>query len=290
MLFEYRCHLSYLGKQWVEHRRRWRPKAGAKVPMYLKGTLVTSKLALTSVQVFQFLTPIQVKRLLHYGKTVERRARDILVMAGEPVLAIYVIGEGAVGVYPPGTQEPIVRLTSGQSFGEMSFIDATKASATIRVEEEGAKLMLVLHTDLATIIADDPSFGLAFYHGMSLALSQNLRRTTAKIAEEIRAGQQLLDELTSEGNGVAFDINLLPVDLNNHNQKVLATLEEAAGLSQGLITKCPQEVLEATRLQSKIDEAKQHYLKFYPKLARQMQMIAQFIANIETSLIHAGRD
>jgi len=65
--------------------------------MYLKGTLVTSKLALTSVQVFQFLTPIQVKRLLHYGKTVERRARDILVMAGEPVLAIYVIGEGAVG-------------------------------------------------------------------------------------------------------------------------------------------------------------------------------------------------
>ena len=251
---------------------------------------MTSKLALTSVQVFQFLTPLQVKRLIHCGKTVERRAHDILVIAGEPVLGIYVIGEGTVGVYPPGAQEPIVRLTSGQSFGEMSFIDATKASATIRVEEDGAKLMLVLHTDLATLIADDPAFGLAFYHGMSLTLSQNLRRTTSKITAEIRAGQQLLDELSSEGEGVAFDINLLPVDLNNHNQKVLATLEETVRLSQDLLAKCPEEALEVARLQSKIDEAKQHYLKFYPRLGRQMQRIAHFIANIETSLIHAGRD
>ena len=251
---------------------------------------MVSKLSLTSVQIFQFLTPPQVKLLVSHGKSVEKHARDVVLLAGESVPGIYVIGEGAVGVYPGGSLQPIARLTVSQSFGEMSFIESGKASATIRAEEPGAKLMLVLHTDLTAMIADDPTFGLALYRGMSLALSQKLRTTTAKITAEIKAGRQLLDQLSADESGVSFDINVLPSDLAKQNQQVLATLEDVVQLSEDLFTKCPGEGVTIARLQSRIGDVKHQYIKFYPRLARQMQTITNFIVNIEKSLLQANGD
>jgi CRP-like cAMP-binding protein len=174
---------------------------------------VTIKLALTSVPVFQFVSPAASAKLGQVAKIVEKDPGGAILLNGEAVPGIYIVGTGKVGVYPPAATKPLAILREGASFGEMSFLEKSKASATIRVEAKGTKLLLLTHADLTALVEGDAELGRALFRGMALTLSQKLRNTNDRITAELKAGRKLIDELSDElsADGMG-DLKTLPHD------------------------------------------------------------------------------
>lgn len=72
----------------------------------------------------------------------------------------------------------------------MSFLDGSKASATIRIEKAGTEILMIGHSVLHQLIKDSPSIGIGIYRSIAESLAQKLRMTNIKIAAEISATRQ----------------------------------------------------------------------------------------------------
>ena len=76
----------------------------------------------------------------------------------------------------------ISTLSKGQSIGEMSVIEKTPRSATVRART--ATTVLTLSADGFDIILEKhPRIGIKILKGISRLLSMNLRKTSARLAE-----------------------------------------------------------------------------------------------------------
>jgi CRP-like cAMP-binding protein len=252
---------------------------------------MTIKLSLTSVPVFQFVSPEHTQRLAGIAKVVDKARNEAVLMHGETVPGIYIVGEGHVGVYPPGQSKPLVTLGRGDSFGEMSFLEKTKASATIRAEGKGTKLVVMLQHDLAVMADAEAELGRALYRGIALTLSQKLRATTDKIASELSAGRKLLANLAAEDAGATpFNLAGLPDEVIQQNQLVTDNLDAAVRLAEELARRVPEKAGTVNTLQMKLGEAKSHCITFYPRLARHIAAITAFIRSMEDFLRESAHD
>jgi CRP-like cAMP-binding protein len=247
------------------------------------------KLQLHSVPVFQFVSQEQVITLGGVAKAIEKGRSEAFLLAGETVPGIYVVAEGRVGVYPPGTTRPLVTLGTGESFGEMSFLEKSKASATIRAEESGTKVAVLLQTDLAHICEQDPELGRALYHGMALTLSSKLRTTTEKIARELQVGRKLLQDLAREDH-TPHDLTGLAAEVVKANDQVIGTLDASVKIVENVSRKVPEKAGTLGDLELKLSDVKHRCQDFYPRLARQIAAITNFVKSMEEFILHSTRD
>ena len=84
---------------------------------------------------------------------------DIVFREGERDRCMYRIIEGAVDVFITSkTEGEIVLTTLGQDriFGEMAAIDAWPRSASIRVRENGTKLLEIERDEIVEFFREDP--------------------------------------------------------------------------------------------------------------------------------------
>lgn len=250
---------------------------------------MTLKLSLRSVPVFQFISQEQVIKLSGIAKSVEKGRSEAFLLHGETVPGIYIVGQGKVGVYPPGTTRPLVELGTGQSFGEMSFLEKSKASATIRAEEMGTKTALLLQSDLAQLCTEDPELGRAIYHGMALTLSSKLRTTTEKIAKELQVGRKLLMDLAREDQS-ATNITGIAAEVVQTNDKNTEKLDAAVRVVQDLTRKYPEKAGTFGQVELMLAEVRSRSIDFYPRLAKQIQAITNFIKSMEDFILHSTRD
>ena len=145
---------------------------------------------------FQFLSEVDSQRLNSRGILLSKKAGDALLLMGEPVPGIYLIDEGTCGVY---TGKVLVqRITIGGVFGEMSFLDGNKASATVRVSSETAKIRLFPHEVVADLIKTHPSFGISIYRGIAAEVTAKIRATNERISSEAARAKIAVQKLASE--------------------------------------------------------------------------------------------
>ena len=123
---------------------------------------------------------------------LEKKPGDAIALLGEQVAGIYWVRSGKVGVYPPGANRAFTFLGKGSAFGEMSFLDGSKASATIRIEDSGTEIAMINHAQLRQLINDSSSIGNSIYRGIAESLAEKLRATNMKISAEISATRQNL--------------------------------------------------------------------------------------------------
>jgi CRP-like cAMP-binding protein len=99
-----------------------------------------------------------------------------LIREGEISEAVYILLEGTVvvSVAVLGSAKEIATLSSGEIFGEMSFIDRQPPSATVETVTESLVLS-VPSTQLKVRLAQDLSFASRFYRAMAVFLSGRLR-------------------------------------------------------------------------------------------------------------------
>jgi CRP-like cAMP-binding protein len=111
--------------------------------------------------------------LVAIGKRQEISPDAVLIQAGQPSTAIYLILEGQFAVLTDSAH-PIAYLGSSEVVGEMSFIDTYPPSATVRALE--ASLVLAIpKTELASKLHHNVCFAARFYEAMAILLSIRLR-------------------------------------------------------------------------------------------------------------------
>jgi CRP-like cAMP-binding protein len=241
---------------------------------------MTVKLALASVPIFQFVAPEQLKRLVGLAKIVEKAPGEAVVMHDENVIGVYLVGEGSVGVYPPGAAAPLVILQSGEAFGEMSFLEKTKASATIRAEAGGAKVALFLQSELAQAAEADPELGRCLYRGIALTLSRRLRATTDKISREVEEWRRALTKLQSR-NEERPVLRELPAQVLAHVEAEGGLVDECLKIVAELAKKVPERGGSLGELDQKLGALRTRSRQALLDLHEQVAVLTSFVRSME---------
>jgi CRP/FNR family cyclic AMP-dependent transcriptional regulator len=120
--------------------------------------------------------------LANIGIVEKVSAGEILIEEHRQTENIFIVLEGILGVYRSKSWLAIAKLQSGDVVGEMSFIDATPPSATVRADQNSLVLRIP-RTVLQAKIDEDQGFAARFYRSMAMFLSDRLRNTMLKLAQ-----------------------------------------------------------------------------------------------------------
>lgn len=120
--------------------------------------------------------------LANVGIVEKVSAGEILIEEHKHLENIFIILEGILGVYRSKSLFPVAKLQSGDVVGEMSFIDATPPSATVRADQSSLVLR-VPRKVLQNKINADQGFAARFYRSMAMFLSDRLRSTMLKLSQ-----------------------------------------------------------------------------------------------------------
>jgi CRP-like cAMP-binding protein len=250
---------------------------------------MTLKIHWEAVPIFQFLDKDELARLATLGKEISKSKGDAVLMHGENVPGIYIVGEGACGVYPQGALKPLVQIEAGGSFGEMSFLEKSKASATIRAEATPTKLVFFQHTELHKLTDDDAKVGRSMYRGVALTLSQKLRVTNQRISKELKEGQQHLETLSGQRSDSPPLENLERIiieEAENMQKRLTAGIAVIDDLSR----KIPEKAGTLTDLSIKLGELNQKNKAFTPQLLNQVKIMVKFVKSMTEFLTWSGHE
>lgn len=241
---------------------------------------MTVKLALATVPLFQFLPAEELKRVAALGKIVEKGKGSLILMRGEPVLGIYLLAEGVVGVHATRPERLIAELRSGESFGEMSYLENTKASATIRAEEAGTKLILFLHTDLRLLIERDPLIGRCLFQGIALQLSKKLRATTDRLAIEFAADNDLSQQVLTSAKGHTESGGALLTQIGEFQRFAADQLDESLKTLEELAKKIPDKPGSLNDLHVRLTDLRAKAKTFLPTLGMQVGAMSRTLERL----------
>ncbi len=250
---------------------------------------MTVKLSLAAVPIFQFVPEASLKALGALARVVEKNKGDLVLMQGEPVPGIYLVGEGLAGVHASKPDRLLFHLKPGESFGEMSFLEKAKASATIRAELKATKLILFMNADLTDLVERDPVFGRSIYQGMALALSKKLRTTTAKLATELSASQEILTQLNQSGEAPSERATLVSAVAETH-KTITTQLEASLRGIEDLIKRLPDKAGLLQDIDMRLGDLRNQMRSFFPRLEKQVGGMVAFISRIEELIARSSGD
>ena len=125
-----------------------------------------------------------------------RFERDGVILAeGEHSDAIFVLREGEARVERSHMDYhvEVARLTAGEIFGEMGFVEGIEASASV-IASEPCIVDIIRVPHVHSLVEADPGFYGRFYQSLSEILSQRLRETTDIGLAEFSWGGRVLDD------------------------------------------------------------------------------------------------
>ncbi len=125
-----------------------------------------------------------------YIEILELKAGEILFEEGEQGDYVCFIISGSLEVLKMTTWQNfttvIATLYEGSCIGEMALIDNAPRSATIR-SNENTRLAILTQKAFDVMIESEPELGVNILKGVAQTLSDNLRATTDKLADEVAA-------------------------------------------------------------------------------------------------------
>jgi signal-transduction protein with cAMP-binding, CBS, and nucleotidyltransferase domain len=139
---------------------------------------------LKGMQMFRYLSYKELVRLMNISQTEEYAEGDHLFREGDQGEAMYVVLEGAVELNKNGV--PVVQLSQGQHFGEMSLVDRSVRSLTA-VAATKARLITIRRKDFYAIIKEDPRLSVKLLWSFVQVLTTRLRKTTADLSDALQS-------------------------------------------------------------------------------------------------------
>jgi CRP-like cAMP-binding protein len=242
---------------------------------------MTLKVSLTSIPAFRFVSPEAATSLSSIARIDTREKGDAIVLSGEDVSAIYVVAEGMVGVFPPGVAKPIAELGPGDCFGEMSFIESSQASATIRAVQNGTKLIRLRQDELHQLSRENAELGAAIFRGIALTLSKKLRATTSRIAEELAVGRRMLEEFNVTDSDDPIDLQALPQEIVRQHQSIRQGLNGVHDALHELSAKFPERSGTLAKVVHDLDVTRRQSDQFFLNLIRNVASLTAFLEKME---------
>ncbi len=127
--------------------------------------------------IFGQLSDSDIDWLLANGRKEERSAGTVLMRRGVAVEELYIVVDGSLAVCLGEVKEEVfAELGPGEIVGEMSFVDSSLPSATVKVKTR-ATLFVLRRSHLLDKISADPGFASRFYHAIAIFLADRLRST-----------------------------------------------------------------------------------------------------------------
>jgi CRP/FNR family transcriptional regulator, cyclic AMP receptor protein len=146
--------------------------------------------ALKNLLFFFHLTSEQLDNVMKYVETLDVNAEEVLFEEGDPGDFVCFIISGSLNVVKMTTWQNfttvITTLYEGSCIGEMSLIDHSTRSATITANED-TQLAILTQRAFDLMVDSEPALGVNILKGVAHTLSDNLRSTTDKLADEVAA-------------------------------------------------------------------------------------------------------
>lgn len=136
------------------------------------------------ILLLQELTSEEAGRISKYATLIEKKEGEPILVSHDQVPGVYTILQGTVGVYI-NNNKLLTVLSSGESFGEMSYLEKTPASATLRALSDVAKIALLSNEAFEEIAGSEPEISIKIHKGIARSLSRKLRKTNNKINDAL---------------------------------------------------------------------------------------------------------
>ena len=157
---------------------------------------MTNVFLLQQVDIFEDLTPDQLKRIdeiceeksyVHGEIIFEENAPSqefYVIMDGEVEIQVDpdTIGDGRVDVYQPST---IAILRRGQSFGEVAIVDPGIRSASARCGSDNCKLLKIKRNDFVKLLEGDYEIGYLVMRNFAVDLALKIRQTNLLVRQSL---------------------------------------------------------------------------------------------------------
>src|SRR5918996_1071576 len=199
---------------------------------------------LRRVPLFAGLSEEDLKQLYQMAETVTVPARQLVLQEGDPGDALYVVLDGELEITKRQGGQDILLAGSraGEFLGEMSLLEQTPRSASVRTSQE-SRLLVISQAAFQTLLSCSPSAPLRILHTLTSRLRNNesvlmqnekmaaLGTLAAGLAHELnnpaaairRSAAQLRDALT-EREHLAAELSALTND--PHQDKMISILQD----------------------------------------------------------------
>jgi CRP/FNR family cyclic AMP-dependent transcriptional regulator len=146
------------------------------------------------------LSDENIEWMIAQGKREVVTTGQVLIEEGAANEFVYIVLDGTLGIYvnADGRELQVAERGMGDILGEMSFIEDSPASATVKAARD-ATLFTLGKPVLAKKLEMDRDFAARFYRGIAISLSVRLRESMApdaagrEDAVSEREGDEVLD-------------------------------------------------------------------------------------------------
>lgn len=133
------------------------------------------KKILRNIPVFQNLSDrelVNIERILYRRNY---RPTEVIFREGEPGLGMYIIEKGIVSITLADGEHPLIELSDGDFFGELSLLDNGPRSATATARDD-CRLLCFFQPELMQLLTVSPKIGVKILLGLSKTLGERLKR------------------------------------------------------------------------------------------------------------------
>ena len=145
---------------------------------------------LLETPMFEKLEPSEMMEIIHIVEIEMYKQGDIIFEEGDTGNAWYVLYHVAVDVLKHGSsgEKKITSLGPQSCFGEISILDGSPRSATIRAAEDSV-VFRVSRDAFAELIDSDHLVAYKLLHHMAILLAERQRTTTLRLSELLKASE-----------------------------------------------------------------------------------------------------
>ena len=136
------------------------------------------------MEALRYLTDDERQRLLGRGEQRSFAAGEVVLDAGSPQDAIYLLTTGTARVErrdADGATVVIDELAAGEAFGEMSLLDGSVTSASV-VAVDAVTVVILDLAAIADLLEDDPRLASHLYQSVAVMIARRLRDRTEELA------------------------------------------------------------------------------------------------------------
>lgn len=138
---------------------------------------------LVQFPLFRHLRVEQLETLAKHAKDTCKGRGDPIFLAGERMIGIYVVTEGAVGIYPKDHKQPVAMLRRGEALGETVLIQDHLATVSVRAEEDNTRLLFLPKRGFDDFLKADISLSAGLYLGICEMLTARLRAANSRMMD-----------------------------------------------------------------------------------------------------------
>lgn len=128
------------------------------------------------------LTGADWHNLFGLGERFEFMQGDVILEQNQVNDSLYFITDGRVRIerLDDGETTQLAEIGVASIFGEMSFLEKSKISASV-IADSYVAVLKIHGGDLEALIAEDVEFGQRFYRSVAVTLSRRLRATNSLV-------------------------------------------------------------------------------------------------------------